>query len=150
MISLLSQGTTFKAIKLDIKSFYETVDTEYMTQSLRADSAFSRQSVNLLESFFDAIRRQSLPGLPRGLSISATLAEYVMRDFDEILESQNGVRFYSRFVDDVILILDQDVDTAEIMRVAQASLPSGLNLNRLKSKPYFFLVTFKSCMVHPM
>lgn len=138
MISLLSQGTAYKAVKLDIKSFYETVDTDSIISQLRSDSAFSRQAVNLADSFFDALRRQSILGLPRGLSLSATLAEYVMRDFDAMVGAQAGVRFYSRFVDDVILILDQDVDAANVIAAAQGSLPSGLNLNRLKSKPFLF------------
>ncbi|WP_193753817.1 antiviral reverse transcriptase Drt3a [Sphingomonas sanguinis] len=138
MISLLSQGIVYKAIKLDIKSFYETVDTDFIAQSLRGDSAFSRQSVNLLESFFDALRRQSISGLPRGLAISATLAEYVMRDFDSRLEKYKGVRFYSRFVDDVILIVDQNVNVETLIAYAQSALPSGLNLSRVKSKSYNF------------
>ncbi|RZK29447.1 MAG: hypothetical protein EOO61_20645 [Hymenobacter sp.] len=55
MISLLSQGTAYKAVKLDIKSFYETVDTDSIISQLRSDSAFSRQAVNLADSFFDAL-----------------------------------------------------------------------------------------------
>lgn len=138
MISLLSQGTAYKAVKLDIKSFYETIDTESIISLLRADSAFSRQSVNLADSFFDALRRQSIRGLPRGLSISATLAEYVMRDFDGLVGALDGVRFFSRFVDDIILIVDQDVNAADMIAVAQKHLPAGLQLNKMKSKPYQF------------
>jgi hypothetical protein len=138
MISLLSQGIVFKAIKLDIKSFYETVDTDFVVQSLRDDNAFSRQSVNLLESFFDALRRQSIAGLPRGLAISATLAEYAMRGFDDLLEKQDGVRFYSRFVDDIIMIVDNDVNVEKMMALAQSALPAGLELSKIKSEGYNF------------
>jgi hypothetical protein len=138
MISLLSQGIAFKAIKLDIKSFYETVDTDFIVQSLRGDSAFSRQSVNLLESFFDALRRQSISGLPRGLAISATLAEYAMRGFDNVLEKQDGVRFYSRFVDDIIMIVDYGVNVEKMMSFAQSTLPAGLELIKTKCEGYNF------------
>ncbi|WP_156679629.1 antiviral reverse transcriptase Drt3a [Sphingomonas profundi] len=135
---LAGQGLGFNALKLDIKSFYETVNVGEALETLRRDAAFSRQSIHLLQSFFDALAARQITGLPRGLAISATLAEYVMRPFDRAISQLPGVRFYSRFVDDMILILGEDVDPHQIKALAQSSLPSGLALSRSKCATEIF------------
>jgi hypothetical protein len=135
---LAGQGTAFKAMKLDIRSFYESVDVEGVINLLKRDPAFSRQCVHLLKSFFDALDAQNIAGLPRGLAISATLAEYVMRPFDRAVSSLPGVRYYSRFVDDIIVVLSEECDTNDIKQTVQSRLPSGLVLSRSKSLPYSF------------
>ncbi|MBT1076764.1 RNA-directed DNA polymerase [Geobacter grbiciae] len=59
-------------------------------------------------SAFDKVSLTSGAGLPRGLSISSTLAEIVMRSFDRYVSQLNGVYFYSRYVDDIIIFSHRD------------------------------------------
>ncbi|RYF51724.1 MAG: RNA-directed DNA polymerase [Cytophagaceae bacterium] len=135
---IASQGVPFKALALDIKSFYESVDVWHILASLKSDAAFSRQSVHLLASFFDALDASGIAGLPRGLALSATLAEYTMRRFDEQVSALMGVFYYNRFVDDIIVITSADVDTAELMKQVSTLLPNGLHFSRSKSRSYAF------------
>lgn len=135
---LAGQGLPFKALKLDIRSFYESVNVSHIISMLRSDAAFSRQCVNLLDSYFSALDAQNIVGLPRGLSLSATLAEYIMRRFDATLSAMSNVRYYSRFVDDIIVIVSADTNIETLKETAQALLPNGLSLSRSKSVSYVF------------
>ena len=139
LMALAAEGVAFKVFKMDIKSFYESVDTTEIVRTLKADGIFSRQSIYILESFFDNCEGQNIPGLPRGIGLSATLAEYAMRSFDSIMSAYPGVRFYNRYVDDAIMVVSDDVDLGALRTLATTSLPSGLQINRKKTKDYIFL-----------
>lgn len=136
LVQLCAEGIPFNVVKMDIKSFYESVIPENIVKALKADPAFSRQSIFVLESFFEALNRQQIAGLPRGIGLSATLAEFVMRTFDRSISGLAGVRYYSRYVDDSIAITSVDVDPLELIEHAKLLLPRGLSLNRLKTKPF--------------
>lgn len=138
LIQLTSEGLDFGILKFDIKSFYETVDTRQIVCSLRNDAAFSRQSVQVLESFFNDLDRLGIPGLPRGISLSATLAEYALREFDGIIRNYAGVRFYNRYVDDGIALVSPKVSLTAMREEIQKALPSGIVFNRSKTKLYDF------------
>lgn len=136
LVQLCSEGIPFNVVKMDIKSFYESVDVQEIILALKTDAAFSRQSVFVLESFFASLARQQVTGLPRGIGLSATLAEYVMRNFDRKIGGHTGVRYYSRYVDDSIAVTSIDVDPEELIGTANSLLPRGLQLNRSKTKPF--------------
>lgn len=136
LVRLCSEGISFNIVKMDIKSFYESVDVWEIIAALKADAAFSRQSVFVLESFFKSLARQQVTGLPRGIGLSATLAEYVMRDFDRKISGHLGVRYYSRYVDDSIAVTSVNVDPEDLIERARSLLPSGLQLNRSKTKSF--------------
>lgn len=135
---LLKEGVAFNVIKLDIKSFYESIDTGQIVSDLEEDSAFSRQSIKVLRSFCDCLATQNIDGLPRGIGLSATLSEYLLRAFDAKMRAMAGVKFYSRYVDDMIVISQaREMPNATIEK-ASGFLPSGLEFNRSKTRPYRF------------
>jgi len=135
--SLVSEGTPFRVYKYDIKSFYETVHANSILQALGSDLAFSPQSVRILRSLFAELDINAVPGLPRGMAISATLAEYLLRPFDAHVSNSLGVWYYSRFVDDMIVITDGTEDVSEFNSLLSGLLPSGLSFNK-KSNSYHF------------
>lgn len=138
IVRLSSEGIPYKILKIDVKSFYESIDTSSIVSSLKADAAFSRQSIFVLESFFENLGIQHIDGLPRGVGLSATLAEYAMRAFDRAISSQHGVRYYSRYVDDAIAVLAYGVDAQEILEIGARHLPTGTEYNRRKTKIFDF------------
>lgn len=138
IVSLTREGAPFKVLKLDIRAFYESVNTAAIVEILRRDAAFSRQSVGLLASFFEVLQSRAIPGLPRGIALSATLAEYVMRSFDSAVSGYKGVRFHSRFVDDIIIIVLESVDLNTLQIFCALNLPVGLELSRAKTVPLEF------------
>jgi hypothetical protein len=135
--SLLAEGLRFRVYKFDIKSFYETVDVRLILHQLKLDVAFSSQSVRALQSFFEETAKAGIPGLPRGLGLSAILAEYLLRPFDRALGDNLGVWFYARFVDDIVIVTDSRENAADFVSLAVSALPKGLVFNR-KSKQFDF------------
>lgn len=71
--------------------------------------------------------------LLRGLSISGELAEHFMADFDRWVISHEGVVFYGRFVDDIIIVTASD-DMGELQCAIDKYLPSCLSFNPPKTK----------------
>jgi len=134
---LLSEGLSFRVYKFDVSKFYESVDIGPILNRLEDDIAFSGQSVRALSSFFSRLEAASIRGLPRGLALSATLSEYLMRGFDRSLNHAAGVWYYARFVDDILIITNGREDPADLCGSAAAALPQGLSFNA-KSRFYNF------------
>lgn len=133
--TLLSEGVPYRVYKFDVSSFYESVDVQAILDRLSQDTAFSGQSVRSLKSFFSRLAAVGIAGLPRGLAVSATLAEYLMRGFDRHMGSVCGVWYYARFVDDILIITDDREDPTAFRKLVAAALPPGLQFNE-KSKDY--------------
>jgi hypothetical protein len=73
-------------------------------------------------------------GVPRGLALSATLSEIMMLPFDKAVQTQPNVFFYSRYVDDIIIISSGNEDEGEFTNFISKLLPNGLRLNEQKTK----------------
>ena len=103
MISLLNEGVPKWVIRLDIKHFYESIDRKRQMERFIEDGRLNFQSIYLLKSLFEEPVIASMNGLPRGLSISSAISELYMKYFDLDVRRQDGVYFYARFVDDIIV-----------------------------------------------
>jgi len=135
---LCKEGVPFCVHKIDIKSFYESIQRESLLQSLQGDLPSSPTTLKLLTSFFKSLTAQGITGLPRGLGISATLSEYLLRDFDRSVRSLQDVDFYARYVDD-ILVISRNIDHAKRLQCKIIELlPSGLSSNQKKTKYLIF------------
>jgi hypothetical protein len=132
--AMLGEGLDYRAYKIDIRNFYETVDIVSLVRKLEDDPGFPRDSLRLLKSFFSEAQKAGIIGLPRGIALSATLAEYLMRDFDERVSTLDGVYFYSRFVDDILILTTAKEDPARLLGAARQSLFPGLALNPQKTR----------------
>lgn len=130
--SLLQEGIPFRAYRLDIKNFYESVDGQQVIDSLRLNEGFSGQSALSLQSFFSELKSQGVPGLPRGLGLSATLAEYFLSAFDDRVSNIDEVWFYVRFVDDIFIITSGREDSVQFEEGLRNDLPDGLEFNSAK------------------
>lgn len=139
--TLLQEGLDYKVFKFDLKTFYESVDVDEVVKELEKDRGFSRSHFKLLKSLFSELSAKNIPGLPRGLAISATLSEYVLRRFDKALSEREGVYFYERFVDDIIIVADPRETSKSISRFIRKNLPHGLSLNARKTQTYDFIET---------
>jgi hypothetical protein len=130
---LMESGVPFRLYKFDIKNFYESVLVEDILDRLAGDVAFSGQSARALESFFQRLQSSGVVGLPRGLAISATLSEYLLRRFDDDISNASGVWYYSRFVDDIIVVAKRDLHPVKFTEFATTALPIGLRFNAKSS-----------------
>lgn len=127
--SMCEEAVPFWVHKYDVKGFYESIDADDLVARLRSDIAFSGQSSRVLDSLFSQFAAQGISGLPRGLALSATLSEYLMRGFDHTVSQLPGVRFYARFVDDIVIITSPRDDAAQFDGLVREALPVGLQFN---------------------
>ena len=93
-------------IRTDIKEFYESIQHEPLLQRIHKDNLLTPFSRNILSGVLKSykVKSGSNKGIPRGIGISAYLAELYMRDIDNDIQDLRGVTYYARYVDDIIII----------------------------------------------
>lgn len=138
IVSLLEDQRPYTIIRLDIKDFYESIDRNKILSNLKNDNAYSESTIRILEKFYDRFELSNIIGLPRGLSLSAYLSEYYLRDFDKQVKRLDGVFFYARFVDDIIIFSFKEIPQNELNNIFK--LPQGLNFHDNSSKKYKVLI----------
>ena len=128
--TLMQEGVPFRVYKFDVSKFYESIDVRFAIERLKRDVGFSSQSVFVLTSFFSEMRRNGISGLLRGLSLSATMSEYIMRAFDKRVSTHVNVHYSSRFVDDIIIVTDGREEIGDFNKFAREALEDGLSFNQ--------------------
>ncbi|MCG9746271.1 antiviral reverse transcriptase Drt3a [Shewanella sp. Isolate8] len=131
IISLLKESTPKYIYKLDISEFYESIEPSLYCDKILGDSIISSESSYILKEFLTAVENSGVVGLPRGIGLSSTLSELAMRDFDKKIKSNNRVYFYTRFVDDILIMASERLELkCDVIK----HLPKGLNLNWKKTR----------------
>lgn len=106
---LLNPNKCYWVIRLDIKSFYESINKEAVLEKLYSEYRLSPQTVFLLKQLFNTQDIKESSGVPRGLSVSSCLSELTMKYFDIEIKQLEGVYYYARFVDDIIIFVLQRI-----------------------------------------
>jgi len=131
--SFLSDGTAYRLYKLDIQSFFESINILHLEHILKKSSV-STQTQLLTFSFLKTTGTSYGGGLPRGIGLSSVLSEAYMKNFDARIIELDVVDYYSRFVDDIMLITQSSELKPEFLHKITVSLPKGLSLNLKKQK----------------
>lgn len=131
--NLLREGTPYRVYRTDIRSFYESIDQISLQQEIVNHQILNPKSINLLSCFFDHYASMGGLGVPRGLAISAVLAEIYMANFDRQVSGADHVFYFARYVDDIILITSGEESKKYIGQLIHDALPQGLAINYRKS-----------------
>lgn len=134
--TLLESDSTFYIYKTDINRFYESIDRDNILKNMKDSAILSYTTKSLLKSLFEN-NIFTEPGLPRGINVSASLAEYYMRKFDSGIRNIEGVFFYARYVDDIVIFSTKEINT-EVKEQIRMLLPAGLSFNSEKSQTLTF------------
>ena len=106
VINMLDNGFPKYIIRTDIKSFYESIPHDKLKKVISRNhilSSISKKVINeILRQYQDITGLDK--GIPRGIGISAYLAELYMRDFDNDIKNLKNVTYYARYVDDIITV----------------------------------------------
>lgn len=97
-------------IRTDIKSFFESIDTEKLIDELEEDNRIQKSQINAIKSIiseYEALSTQSI-GVPRGIGISSYLAEKYLSGVDKKMTNSDYVVYYARFVDDIVIITTEN------------------------------------------
>lgn len=113
---LLDDGFPKIIIRTDIKKFYESIPHKELLEKIEENSLLSFPSKKIIRSVLnqywklliaDGVKsvNDERMGIPRGIGFSAYLSELYLRDFDNKIKAIENVTYYSRYVDDIIIIL---------------------------------------------
>ncbi|MEC4726550.1 RNA-directed DNA polymerase [Shewanella sp. D64] len=103
VLKILEDGSHLKVIRVDIKNFFESVPFEDLISKIKNDNLLSYKGVELLDKIKECLPKK-FTGLPRGLAISSVLSELYMEVIDKRIKELDRIYFYTRYVDDIIII----------------------------------------------
>lgn len=126
---LLEEGVPYRIYRLDIRSFFESFEKSHIFDTVSSIKSLSPHSRKLIGALLDAHASIGGRGVPRGLSISAALSEILMWDFDQKVRWASNTFYYSRYVDDIIIVSSAREDEECFLRELRSFLPLGLKLN---------------------
>ena len=97
-------------IRTDIKEFYESIPQAKILAKIDDNTLLNYQSKDFIKKILDEFENKKESGekgngLPRGIGISAYLAELYMREIDNKIKSFQEVTYYARYVDDIFIVL---------------------------------------------
>lgn len=132
--TLISEGLAYRVYRLDLKSFYESIEISSAINVISTCTQLSIPTKRFVTEILEHHRSLGYPGLPRGIGLSAVLSELVMRDCDKKISQMAGVFYYGRFVDDIIIITNRVEDEKTFLRSIKNAIPKGHQLNGNKQK----------------
>lgn len=142
VVRLLGDNFPKIIIRTDIKEFYESIPYDKLLIKLNKDNLLTFSSKKILREILYEYQTKSgsTCGIPRGVGVSAYLAELHMRDIDVKIKSLPNLTYYARYVDDMIAIFtptfpDGDPSRSylsEIENIVQDKA-HGLELNKGKT-----------------
>lgn len=125
-------------MRTDIKDFYESIDKIKLQKKIDNSPQLSLSSRKMIKKVLEEHKRisGSHKGIPRGIGISAYLAELYMKETDSKLESLSDAVYYTRYVDDIIIVFstksdDEEKDHKTIIK--EFIEETGLSLNEEKT-----------------
>ncbi|HDL8380577.1 TPA: RNA-directed DNA polymerase, partial [Yersinia enterocolitica] len=130
--NILSEGNPYTVYRLDVKSFYESFDIEFVKNKINSELYLSNETKKIVSNVLNEHLASGYSGLPRGLATSAIISEYMMKDFDLFIKRKIGVFYHARFVDDIFIVTNGEDDDVKFVSEVQKNLPKGLQLNKKK------------------
>jgi len=119
--ALKDSRETMHCLKLDIHKFYPSVDHGILKALLR--KKFKDEDLLwLLDEIID-----SHPGLPIGNYTSQYFANFYLTYFDHWIRQHQRVKYYFRYLDDIVILSNSKSDLHRILHEIRAYLESELN-----------------------
>ena len=132
------EGMPFIIAKMDIKSFYPSVDQEALTIEVNKRLVTAPSTRVVINFLLAQCKVNSVGGLPLGLAISAELSEFYMQNFDRRIRETLRPHYFAQYVDDIVLVLPELENPKSLRKQIEKYLPPGLKLNVSKSKILVF------------
>lgn len=97
--------------RLDITSFFGSIPHDELLKRLRSLKRLDTVTVTLVSRLLEefAVLTGTRVGIPQGVGMSSHLADFYLHEFDRRMKATPGVLFYARYVDDMVLVLEDAV-----------------------------------------
>lgn len=134
-IAQATLGTQARILKLDVKQFFYSIDREILKEIYKKQIA-DQNILWLLNKIIDSADQIDEKGLPLGNTISQLSANVYMNELDQFIKRTLRVKYYVRYMDDMILILENTERAREVKDQVEKYLNQKLHLelNQDKSK----------------
>jgi len=140
---LLGNGLPYVVAKYDIKKFYASIDRDELRQACHKRLSSSGTTRRMLDKYLADLQAAGASGIPAGLALNGTLSEVFLLDMDKEISRSEGVHFYARYVDDIVIVAAPHITDFDLTQRILNSLPTGLMLNLSPSKKDFQLLPKK-------
>lgn len=133
-------GYPFELVRTDVSNFYESIDRDALYAKLDGDQLLSSSSKRFIRQIFVSYQTLSgsPKGIPRGVGISAYLAELFLRPLDCAVTAMPGIVLYCRYVDDIVAVFARPPSGADLGsykdRVVAVITKAGLTHNAGKTE----------------
>lgn len=134
---ILADGFHKKILRTDIQEFYESIPQEELLKIIDRENLLSHTNkiyIKKILSEFNALSG-STKGLPRGIGISAYLAELYLRNMDQEIKKDEEIIFFARYVDDIAIVYAPKPDSSDdkLANLKKIIKSYGLEINTKKT-----------------
>lgn len=137
IITLLKDSGNYHILRLDIKDCYESIVFKRLIDKFEEDLILSPDCLTLLNNIHnDLSENHQMYGLPRGLSISPTLAELYLETLDKKIAEHSGIIYSARYVDDIIVMVPSGKENNIEIDIKSMLNEMGLDINNNVDKYY--------------
>lgn len=126
IIEATSEASPYLVTKCDILDFYGNLNAKPIISSILANTRTSPELKEVIEAIYRAAGL-SKSSTPRGLAISALIAELALKEFDQKVKKISGIHRYFRYADDIITF--SLPATPVVSRITEYLDSMGLSLN---------------------
>jgi hypothetical protein len=138
-------------IKIDLKGFYDSINQQILFDKIKAkiksdffflliEKAITNPTVPKKYAKGDKDTYYQYLGIPQGLAISNILANIYLNDFDNKISQE--CEYYYRYVDDILLVCNENKNKDLYTKIKNDLQRIGLNLNSEKTKTLKIHETF--------
>lgn len=133
LLQVLGGEPQCSIFRTDIKSYFESVPFATIISRLESDGLRNNCAITHLKNLNTLlVKNHNYSGLPRGLALSSTLADYELHNFDRDVFNCDSVVYYTRYVDDICIVHFDEAQA--VQSVVEKNLPDGLKLNETKTQ----------------
>lgn len=123
-------------VKVDVSKFFYTIDRELLKKILRKKIA-CKKTLWLLDLIIDS-SPEGETGIPLGNVTSQDFANIYLNELDQFVKRYLGIRYYVRYMDDMIAIVRTKYEARELKRKIIWFLREKLHLKENKNKSQIF------------
>lgn len=117
------RGTKY-ALKMDIRHFYQSIDTDILKKKL-THKIRDETMLNLLFKVIDSCDQ----GLPLGYYTSQWLANFLLQDLDHTIKEKYHAKYYIRYMDDMVILGSNKKELHKLQHLIEEYLNRELHLN---------------------
>lgn len=132
ILSAVIQMTDFTIVRFDFKDYFNSISSEYAYKKIIANKISDRIMREIISDYCTKTKF-AYAGLPT----SNAIAEIIASEFDALVKQEFGelgVIFYSRYIDDSVLILNKHVDERIIRMKLDGILDAVFGDKNINSK----------------